>query len=85
MLLIENIDVWADTGEGSRALRALKSCRDDINLAPGRASKLLIVGIGAPAKLVIMTRDSSQAFYGAALIAVPGYREKALVRYQIDL
>lgn len=84
VLLIENIDVWSDTAEGWRALRALKSCRDAVNLAEGRVGKLLIVGIGEPAKMVIMTRDGAQAFYAAALVAVPGYRDQALALHPVE-
>ncbi|OEZ63834.1 hypothetical protein DUGA6_03350 [Duganella sp. HH105] len=85
VLLIENIDLWAGTWEGCRALRALKSCRDDVNLSSDCKSKLLIVGSGEPAKMVTMTRDSAQAFYGAALTAVPGCRDKALAGHAVNL
>ena len=64
---------------------ALKSCRDEVNLASDHAGKLLIVGSGEPSKMVVMTRDSAQAFYGAVLIAAPGDRDKALANHFVDL
>lgn len=85
VVLIEGIDVWVDTEEGMRTLRALKSCRDAVNLTAGRTGKFVVVGIGDSTKVVTLTRDSAQAFYGAALIAVPGRGDLAPQGILVDL
>ncbi|GJI93619.1 hypothetical protein RugamoR57_03370 [Duganella caerulea] len=71
VMLIENVDAWADSREGIRTLRALKACRDATNLALGSRAKLLIVGTGSSTRLADLTQDSAQAFYGAISLTLP--------------
>lgn len=72
VMLIEDVDTWADSREGIRMLRALKACRDATNLALGGGrAKLLIVGTGSSTRLADLTRDSAQAFYGAIYLTLP--------------
>jgi hypothetical protein len=70
VMLIENIDAWVDSSEGVRMLCALKAIRDATNLPPGHGGKFLLVGIGASPKMIALTQDRSQAFYGAVYLTL---------------
>lgn len=70
-VIIKGIETLGCNREGARVLHALKSCRDSVNLPPDSRGRLLIIGIGRSQELAVLTGDSTQAFYGATLLAIP--------------
>ena len=70
VLILREIETLGCTQEGVRVLRALKACRDAVNLVPDGQGRFLLVGVGKPRAIAALTGDSMQAFYGAALLAM---------------